>query len=128
MASFFAPKNGGATPSDALAIARRVDSRGVTSNACPGKSTSPARDARHGVLLYKLRWAGPDGHKQLGTKERHGIKKIPGKKIQGNGGNKFQVGKNRNGTGKKLPYITNVLIAILLLYYFYPFDICTIIY
>ena len=25
-------------------------------------------------------WAGPAGHKQLGTKEKHGIKKIQGKK------------------------------------------------
>jgi len=48
-------------------------------------------------------WAGPAGHKQLGTKEKHGIKKIPGKKIRGNGGNKFQGGKNRDGKGKKCP-------------------------
>jgi len=32
------------------------------------------------VSYFKLRWAGPDGHKLLGTKEKHGIKEIQGKK------------------------------------------------
>ncbi len=30
-----------------------------------GGGASPPARTRHGVLLYKLRWAGPDGHKQL---------------------------------------------------------------
>jgi len=95
---------------DASAHGKNHSGRRYRSNPCwrvPNRHTGrrealPSSGARHGILLYRLRCAGPDGYKQLGTKEKHGIKKIQGKNRE-NGGNEFQGGKNRNGTGKKRP-------------------------